>query len=41
MMAALFCKRAKIKEKNKEFEDAIEDYKEALKIDDTLHTAAL
>jgi tetratricopeptide (TPR) repeat protein len=40
LLAALYCKRAKAKEKNKDYEDAIEDYKEALKIDDTLHTAA-
>jgi len=38
--AALLCQRAKIKETNLEYEQAIEDYKEALRIDDGLFNAA-
>jgi tetratricopeptide (TPR) repeat protein len=39
-IAALFCKRALVKKQENKIEDAISDYKEALKIDETLFHAA-
>lgn len=38
--AALLCQRAKIKEVDGQYDQAIEDYKEALRIDDQLFNAA-
>ena len=39
-IAALLCKRALIKKQENKIDDAINDYKEALKIDDSLFHAA-